>query len=165
MIRSDVCGASWYTSGHSNEERNMRKQFLWTAAALCGVIAAVVPVWGHHSFAAQFDRTKQKTLMGPVTKVDWINPHARFFLNVTDAAGKVVNWEVELGAPAILMRSGWTRNSLGIGQTVTVNGALAKDGTNLLNASTVTLADGKRVFAGSSSGDGETTATPPTPAK
>jgi hypothetical protein len=137
----------------------MRRQFLWTAAALCGVIAAVVPVWGHHSFAAQFDRAKQKTLVGPVTKVDWINPHARFFLNVPDANGKPVNWEVELGAPAILMRSGWTRTSLAIGQTVTVNGSLAKDGSNLLNASTVTLADGKRVFAGSS-GDSEAPATP-----
>jgi hypothetical protein len=136
----------------------MRKPFLWVAAVLCGIVTAAVPLLSHHSFAAQFDRTRQKTLSGPVTKVDWINPHARFFVDVKDESGKVVNWEVELGAPAILMRSGWTRNSLGIGQSVTVNGSLAKDGSNLLNATAVTLPDGKRVFAGSSSGDGDNTA-------
>jgi hypothetical protein len=100
-----------------------------------------------------------------VTKVDWINPHARFFVDVPDASGKIVNWEVELGAPAILMRSGWTRNSLKVGQSVTVNGSLAKDGSNVLNASTVTL-DGKRLFAGSSSGDEPAApAAPATPGK
>jgi len=135
----------------------MRNKSLWVGVVLCSVMATALPLLGHHSFAAQFDRQKQKTLNGPVTKVDWINPHARFFLDVKDESGKTVNWEVELGAPAILMRSGWTRNSLEIGQTVTVNGALAKDGSNLLNASTVTLSNGKRVFAGSSSGDNETT--------
>jgi len=132
----------------------MRKKSLWTAAVLCGLLAAAVPLWAHHSFAAQYDRSKPKTLTGPVTKVDWINPHARFFMNVADAAGKVVNWEVELGPPAMLMRNGWKSSSLAIGQSVTVNGSLAKDGSNLLNASTVTLSDGKRVFAGSS-GDSE----------
>src|SRR5579862_1776794 len=110
--------------------------------------------FAHHSFAAQYDRSKPATLNGPVTKVDWINPHARFFLDSKDASGKVVNWEVELSAPAMLLRRGWTRNSLKIGEVVTVNGSLAKDGSNLLNATTVTLSDGKKVFAGSSGGDG-----------
>jgi hypothetical protein len=106
----------------------------------------------HHSFAAQFDRSKPATLTGPVTKLDWINPHARFFMDVkTD--GKVVNWEVELGPPAMLMRSGWTKSALAIGESVTVNGSLAKDGSHLLNATTVTMSNGKRVFAGSSGGD------------
>lgn len=109
----------------------------------------------HHSFAAQYDRNKPATLNGPVTKVDWINPHARFFVDSKDASGKVVNWEVELAAPAMLLRRGWTRNSLKIGEVVTVNGSLAKDGSNLLNATTVTMSDGKKVFAGSSGGDGE----------
>ena len=112
-------------------------------------------VLAHHSFAAQYDRNKPGTLNGPVTKVDWINPHARFFVDSKDASGKVVNWEVELAAPAMLLRRGWTRNSLKIGEVVTVNGSLAKDGSNLLNATTVTLSDGKKVFAGSSGGDGE----------
>jgi outer membrane usher protein FimD/PapC len=104
----------------------------------------------HHSFTAQYDRSKPKTLLGPVTKLEWINPHARFFVDVKEADGKVINWAVELGPPAMLMRNGWTRTSLAIGSSVTVNGSLAKDGSHLLNASTVTLSDGKRVFAGSS---------------
>jgi hypothetical protein len=114
----------------------------------------VGPAFSHHSFAAQYDRNKPKTLAGPVTKVDWINPHARFFMDVKDETGKVANWEVELAAPAMLIRRGWTRNDVKIGEVVTVNGSLAKDGSNLLNATAVTLSDGKKVFAGSSGGDG-----------
>ena len=136
----------------------MKRHFLFVTAA-----AFVLTLWGicssmllaHHSFAAQYDRSKPATLNGPVTKIDWINPHARFFVDSKDASGKVVNWEVELAAPAMLLRRGWTRNSLKIGETVTVNGSLAKDGSNLLNATAVTLSDGKKVFAGSSGGDGE----------
>jgi hypothetical protein len=134
----------------------MRRNTVWAAAAICGLIWAATPVLSHHSFAAQFDRSKPVTLTGPVTKMDWINPHARFFMNVTDAAGKVTLWEIELGPPAILMRSGWTRSSLPIGESVTVNGSLAKDGSNLANASTVKLSNGKQVFAGSS-GDNAST--------
>jgi hypothetical protein len=114
------------------------------------------PLMAHHSFAAQFDRSKPTTLVGPVTKIDWINPHARIFMEVKATDGKIVKWEIELGAPAILMRNGWTRNAIKVGEVVTVNGSLAKDGSNLANASSVTLADGKRVFAGSS---GDTPAT------
>ena len=91
----------------------------------------------------------------PVTKVDWINPHARIFVDAKDANGKTVNWEIELGPPAILMRNGWARSAVKIGETVTVSGSLAKDGSNLANASSVTLASGKKVFAGSS-GDAPT---------
>jgi hypothetical protein len=118
-------------------------------------IVSAVPVVAHHSFAAQYDRNKPITLSGPVTRLDWINPHGRLFMDVKDASGKVINWEIELGAPAILMRNGWKRNALPIGSVVTVAGYLAKDGSHLANASTVTMADGKRVFAGSSAGDGQ----------
>jgi len=107
----------------------------------------------HHSFAAQYDRSKPATLTGPVTKLDWINPHARFFIDVKGPDGKIVNWEVELGPPAMLTRNGWTRAAMPIGESVTVNGSLAKDGSHLLNATSVTLSNGKRVFAGSSGGD------------
>ena len=132
----------------------MKRNVLFSAAALAVFIGISSTVaFAHHSFAAQYDRNKPATLNGPVTKVDWINPHARFFVDSKDASGKVVNWEVELAAPAMLLRRGWTRNSLKIGETVTVNGSLAKDGSNLLNATTVTLSDGKKVFAGSSGGD------------
>src|SRR5262245_25875176 len=115
-------------------------------AAVFAVAAACIPADGHHSFAAQYDRNTPITLTGPVTKVDWINPHARIFIDAKDASGKTVNWEIELGAPAILLRNGWTRNVVKIGETVTVNGSLAKDGSNLANAMSVTLADGRKVF-------------------
>ena len=132
----------------------MKRNVLFSAAAMAVLIGISSTVaLAHHSFAAQYDRNKQATLNGPVTKVDWINPHARFFVDSKDASGKVVNWEVELAAPAMLLRRGWTRNSLKIGEPVTVSGSLAKDGSNLLNATTVTLSDGKKVFAGSSGGD------------
>src|SRR6478672_1930564 len=95
------------------------------ALFLCAISSSAA--LAHHSFAAQYDRNKPATLTGPVTKLDWINPHARFFLDVKDASGKVVNWEVELAPPAMLIRRGWTRNDLKVGENVTVNGSLAKD--------------------------------------
>src|SRR4030095_13249024 len=137
----------------------MRNSLVMMTASLIVTVLST-PLMAHHSFAAQFDRNKPMTLVGPVTKIDWINPHARIFLDVKGADGKVVNWEIELGAPAILMRNGWARNAIKVGEVVTINGSLAKDGSNLANASSVTLANGKRVFAGSS---GDTPATGATP--
>ena len=134
----------------------MRIKAPFALVAALSVILAATPVLAHHSFAAQFDRNKPATLTGPVTKVEWINPHARFFMDAKDTNGKVVSWEIELTSTAGLLRRGWTRNSLKIGETVTVNGSLAKDGSNVANATTVTLSDGKRVFAGSSGGEGNT---------
>ena len=113
-------------------------------------------VAAHHSFAAEFDVNKAVTLTGTVTKVEWTNPHARFYIDVIDAGGKTVNWEFELGSPNALMRLGWTRDSLKYGDKITVDGFLAKDGSHLVNAKTVNLSDGRKVFAGSS-GDGSPT--------
>jgi hypothetical protein len=87
---------------------------------------------------------------GTVTKVEWMNPHARFYVDAKDEAGKVVNWDFELASPNGLMRRGWTRNSMKIGDVVTVTGSRAKNNPLVGNASTVTLADGKKLFAGSS---------------
>ena len=107
----------------------------------------------HHSFDAEFDRSKPVTLKGSVTRVDWGNPHIWVFLDVKDDTGKVVNWGVEGGAPNALFRNGWRKDSLKVGDTVTVEGSKARDGSMRANANRVTLPDGRRVFAGSSGGD------------
>jgi hypothetical protein len=104
----------------------------------------------HHSFAAEFDRDLPITVTGTVTKVEWMNPHARFYIDAKDEAGKTVSWDFELASPNGLMRRGWNRNSMKIGDVVTVTGHRAKNNPLVGNASTVTLADGKRLFAGSS---------------
>lgn len=104
----------------------------------------------HHSFSAEFDREKPFKATGTVTKVDWQNPHIWFYIDVKDEkTGKVTNYGWEMGSPNGLMRRGWTRNSLKIGSTVTVEGSMAKDGSNNANATTVVV-DGKKLFAGSS---------------
>jgi hypothetical protein len=127
-----------------------------TMVFLSGILLALaaVPALAHHSFAAEYDSNKPITLKGSVTKMEWQNPHARFYVDVTDEAGKVTSWELELGSPNGLMRRGWTRNSLKPGDTVTVEGYLAKDGSKLANARNVTLGDGRKIFAGSSDDGG-----------
>jgi hypothetical protein len=119
------------------------------AILISGLGLLVAPVFAHHSFTAEYDSAKPVTLTGVVTKVEWMNPHARFYVDVKDDDGKMTNWELELGSPNALMRLGWTRNSLKIGDQVNVEGSLAKDGSKLANARKVTLADGRKVFAGS----------------
>jgi hypothetical protein len=120
------------------------------ALAVAAVLLASGPVFAHHSFAAEYDAARPVTLKGTVTKVEWMNPHARFYIDVKDASGQVQHWNLELASPNVLVRNGWTRRSLGVGDEVTVQGSQAKDGSNMANARVVTLADGRRVFAGSS---------------
>ena len=132
---------------------SIRTSFI--AAAGFVLIIAAGQAAAHHSFAAQFDRAKPVTLTGPVNRFDWINPHARFFIDAKDATGKVMSWEIELSATALLVRRGWSKNSLPIGESVTVSGSAAKNGSNVANATSVVLSNGKRIFAGSSGGDGD----------
>src|SRR6185436_18965098 len=120
-------------------------------AALIVLTTVAAPLAAHHSFAAEYDGTKQVTMNGKVTKVEWMNPHAFFYLDVKDESGKITNWAFELNSPNYLMRSGWTKSSLKIDDQVTVTGALSRDGNKQVNASTVKLtATGKTLFAGSS---------------
>lgn len=122
---------------------------------LLGALAAR-GVAAHHSFAAEFDASKPVTLKGTITKVEWTNPHTWFYIDVEDG-GKVVKWAVEGGAPNVLYREGWRPDSLKAGDTVTITGSRAKDGSNLANATLVQLPDGKCLFAGTSGPGGAAT--------
>ena len=122
------------------------------AIVLICLVSSVSRLVAHHSFAAQYDRTKPVTLKGTVTKVEWMNPHVYFYVEVKDK-DRVATWAIEGAAPAMLYRNGWRADSLKVGDQVTVEGWLAKDGSNLANMRTTTLANGKTVFGASSGGD------------
>ena len=113
----------------------------------CVPLAAAAPAFAHHSFAAEYDAAKPVTLTGTVTKVEWTNPHARFYINVKNDDGTMTNWNLELASPNYLKRAGWSSESLKQGDVVTVDGSLARSGANMANARSVTLADGHKVFA------------------
>jgi len=120
-------------------------------AVIVGALAAVTPALAHHSFAAEYDAKKPVTLKGTVTKVDWMNPHVYFYLDVTDDKGGITNWGLEMGPPNGLERAGWTKNTIQIGTEVIVEGTLAKDGSKQANARSVTVAEtGQRLGAASS---------------
>ena len=119
-----------------------------------GILISTVPLLGHHSFEAEYDFNKPMKVTGTVTKMEWMNPHARFYVDVKDESGKVTNWNFELGAIPVLLKQGWKKDALKIGDTVTVEGFLAKDGSkSMANARRVLLPDGRRVFGGSSAPD------------
>ncbi len=124
------------------------------AIVLCiAAIAASRQALAHHSFAAEFDASKPGKLRGVVTKLEWANPHIWFFIDVKGEDGTVTNWGLEMAGPAQLVRAGWKRDSMKIGDAVTVEASRARDGSNNANAQAVVLTStGRRLFAGSPQG-------------
>lgn len=115
------------------------------------VLSSGLPVAAHHSFAAQYDRDKPITLKGGITRIEWANPHIYFYIDVAEAGGAMAHWAIEGGAPSTLYRAGWRKDSAKVGEVVTVEGFLARDGSKLVNMQTAVLADGRKLFVGTQS--------------
>ena len=131
----------------------MKKAMLFIGAVGFGLLFPVMPASAHHAFAAEFDAKKGIKVSGTITKLEWTNPHAWLYVDVKDESGKLTSWSFELGSPNGLMRQGWSRNSMKIGDEVIVDGSLAKDGSKGGNARSVTMAaTGKKLGAASSEG-------------
>ena len=127
------------------------RRTLAAAVVAIGVMLPGARVWAHHAFSAEFDKDRPVTLKGAVAKVEWINPHSWLYINVKDpTTGQVVGWKVEMGAPNQLLRRGWNKESLPAGLEVVVEGYRAKNGSDIANGGSVTLADGRKLFVGSS---------------
>jgi len=118
---------------------------IFRIALALGVLAAGLPVWAHHELRAEFDEQKPVTLRGIVTRFEWNNPHAYLYVDVKDASGEIVNWGVEWASPLDLRKAGWTRDSLKVGDSVIIEGWLARDGSKLASGRTIVLASGKKL--------------------
>jgi hypothetical protein len=136
--------------------RSTVKSKLGILAVACALLLKTAPIYAHHSFAAEYDPNKPVKVMGTVSKVEWTNPHSRFYVDVKDQSGAVTTWNFEIGSPNHLFRAGWTRNTLKLGDQVTVEAYSAKDGSHLGQVRQVTLADGRKVpgFAGGADSGG-----------
>jgi hypothetical protein len=133
------------------EKPVLKKNFLGTLAL--AILAAGVPAYAHHSFAAEFDGSRSLRITGTITRIEWSNPHSYFFIDVKDEKGNVANWGCEGAGPGALTRRGWKKGDVKLGDTLIVDGYPAKDGSHLIDARRVTLPDGRSV-SGGSAGDG-----------
>ena len=128
----------------------MRTTLITVIGAGLGFLATTAPALAHHAFSAEFDSTKPVKLSGTITKMEWINPHSWLHLDVTQEDGTVESWMVEAGPAGVLVRRGWTKDSVEPGTEVIVEGYQARDGSRRANGRDVTLPDGRRLFAGTS---------------
>ena len=119
------------------------------------LLAAAAPMWAHHSFAAEFDRTKVVRLEGVVTRMEWVNPHAMIHLAVKNADGTITNWRIEGNTPNSLLRVGVTKKSLEVGTELLVTGYLSRSGENTASAGALKFKDGKQLSMGPDSGNGK----------
>lgn len=131
---------------------SMKNVLLTTVLTTMIAAAASTAAWAHHSFGAEFDSNKPITMSGVVTRLEWTNPHVYLWVDVTDKAGKVANWGFEMGPPHMLQKAGWKKNSLTLGETVTIDGWLARDGSNHANARRVVRKSTGEVLGAASSG-------------
>jgi len=123
----------------------------FTILGVSAVLIPAAPLLAHHSFAAEYDAKKPIELKGTITKVDWMNPHVYFYIDVKDDSGKIANWAFEMGPPRLLERGGWKKSTMKEGDEVIVSGTLAKDGGKHGNARSVTLANTGQKLGGASS--------------
>ena len=123
----------------------MKQIFIGLLVAIALVVFAA-PSSAHHAFAAVFDQDVPIDLTGTVTKVEWMNPHTWFYIDVENQSGDIENWGLEMGSPNTLVRRGWGRDTLKVGEVVTVFGARARDGSMRGAVRTVTLANGEKLF-------------------
>jgi hypothetical protein len=134
----------------------MRNRAIVLLSITCGLLLAAVPALSHHAFSAEFDIKQPIKLTGTVTKIEWQNPHTWFYIDVKNDSGNIINWGMEMGSPNLLMRAGWSRNSMKIGDVVSVEGFRSKSVNSLGNAQVVTLAStGQRLFASSNQAPSE----------
>jgi hypothetical protein len=122
------------------------------AVLALGLLLAVAPLRAHHSLASEFDVDQPVKLTGRITRIEWVNPHAWFYIDVPDAQGGTTAWRLQMGSPNSLVRRGWTKNSVRIGDAVTVDGSRAKDGSHMANIRSVVLPSGVRLLTGPAEG-------------
>jgi hypothetical protein len=136
---------------------------LFLAAAACVAMLNALRAHAHHSFAAEFDGTKPVRLIGTITKIEWTNPHSYFYLDVKDTRGEIHNWAIESGNPGALSRRGWKKGAIKLGDSLIVDGYLAKDGSRLIDGRRVKLPSGETVYGGSAGDGGPSDPTAATP--